>query len=219
MRINLNSSTDGGNHALFDPLAFDERDGAIDDLDWLEQNVKRGNALWYGQGGDGEFDCLLLIDENLDDELTKYAVPVVTDALLHVPSEVLWQIGAEYIPGTQKIEATSYDNDVSKWKFMGSRCEIPVGDYAVQVFALAWPDEKTDERLRQLTSSFDRIYDRSIQKIAPLGCIRCLCLIPIVVLVAAIGWKHYGIWSALFVFIYAYEVLNKVVAAPPTPTT
>jgi hypothetical protein len=171
--IKMTPRTDAGAVILFDPLAFPKNW----DLSKINQICRKGDALLYDPHSDGSYEFRVYVDEAPPtDDVMKFAFIVAQNRLLRVPSGTLWAIGQEYAYSASSVE------EAKQWMpshpKMGTRIEIPAGDYSVDAYLKKYEDydEKIDELLSQKLSEVQKSQLESDDNRTVFGCLATLIL-------------------------------------------
>ena len=193
MIVMLESGTDGGSHALYDPAATAHLPSADDPklLDHILGDAPdTGLILINNTAGDGGAFYHVYVDQDMPERLAMRASHVTKDLLLRVPSGRLLATGIEYL-NDASMEAGPYEVG---HPYMVSRADISPGNYLVDVYEIDW---NWDTEIRSILKEKCGIWvtvDGPVMRFGCMGAVGALVLLAINTIWAIQGQSALLVW-------------------------
>jgi hypothetical protein len=169
----LEGGTDAAEMVVFDPAAlpddFDARQ-KDDPIAQLEVLQKAGCLYRIETHADGGYELGVHIGNGLSDELQPFVKTRETITPFHIPGGRLFFTGVEYAFQTD-------DSFLRKYPHMGEAVELESGEYRAEFFDFEYPEDFHEELLQKRLPPAQFHLLRSMNTLAPIGCISVLALL------------------------------------------
>jgi len=153
MKAILSAGTDVASVSLFDPAALDDsfdRQIEADPQAAIETMGDAGRVIEFQTGGDGDYLFHLYLDEPMPASFEKYAKDPISVDTFAIPSGTVWAVGTEYVSHDPKTA-------LGRATHMGSRAEVPPGEYEVTLYRTDWPERLIEREVRKRTGKPGRL--------------------------------------------------------------